>query len=122
LQAYERMTLFLERITLNNLVLRLSSQALSAREFHQLLVREVREEFNHNLSQQVYMSDKVWIDIVRAMEDVVQVINEANASMPENASAMDLGRRIFQLAIEKNTNQTITALKSLKDEVRSLYA
>jgi hypothetical protein len=68
------------------------------------------------------MSDKVWIDIVRAMEDVVQVINEANASMPEKANAMDLGRRIFQLAIEKNTNQTITALKSLKDEVRSLYA
>ncbi|MBU1821886.1 MAG: hypothetical protein KKG00_10305, partial [Bacteroidetes bacterium] len=53
LQAYERMCLFLERITPNQLLLRMSGSATNALEFQQILLREIREEFNHNLAQQV---------------------------------------------------------------------
>jgi len=60
LQAYERITLFLERISPQNLLIRLSDPAYSAREFQKLLLDEIRNEYNHNVSQQVYMSEEVW--------------------------------------------------------------
>src|SRR5271154_3809037 len=60
LQAYERITLFLERISPQNLLLRLSDATYSARDFQKLLLDELRNEYNHNVSQQVYMSEDVW--------------------------------------------------------------
>src|SRR6202161_1604458 len=60
LQAYERITLFLERIAPQNLLLRLSDATYSARDFQKLLLDEIRNEYNHNVSQQVYMSEDVW--------------------------------------------------------------
>src|SRR6187402_2039783 len=56
LQAYERMALFLERITPANLLLRLNGETSVALDLQQLLLREIREEYNHNVSQQIYMS------------------------------------------------------------------
>src|SRR5690606_6021575 len=71
LQAYERMTLFLERISPQNLLIRLSGPGMTAREFHQLLLSEIRTEYNHNASQQVYMSQEVWDLIINAKEDLI---------------------------------------------------
>src|SRR5574339_841938 len=68
LQAYERMTLFLERIAPQNLLIRLNTSNMPAREFHQLLLNEIRNEYNHNVSQQVYMSEEVWGQIKSAKE------------------------------------------------------
>src|SRR4028119_1270098 len=67
LQAYERMCLFLERISPHNLVVRLNEPAYNAIQFHQKLLLEIREEYNHNLSQQVYMSDQSWTYVKNAM-------------------------------------------------------
>ncbi len=67
LQAYERMTMFLERITPNNLLVRLSGNAVQVLDFQQLILREIRDEFNHNLSQQVYMSHELWERIMRSL-------------------------------------------------------
>lgn len=69
LQAYERMSLFLERIAPNNLIVRLNQPELSSREFHQMLLEDIRNEYNHNVSQQVYMSDEVWQEIKTAKEE-----------------------------------------------------
>src|ERR1700741_2896889 len=55
LQAYERMTLFLERTAPQNLLVRINAPGLSAREFHRLLLDEIRNEYNHNVSQQIYI-------------------------------------------------------------------
>ena len=60
LHAYERMTLFLERMAPQNLLVRLNTAATPAREFHQQLLAEVRNEYNHNVSQQVYIGEEVW--------------------------------------------------------------
>ncbi|MDQ3394398.1 MAG: hypothetical protein M3512_09850, partial [Bacteroidota bacterium] len=71
LQAFERMALFLERITPNNLVLRLNDGSYSAKQFQQVLLSEIREEYYHNLSQQVYMADESWDLVKNAMEEII---------------------------------------------------
>ena len=71
LQAYERICLFLERITPSNLIIRVNEPGLSAPAFQQLLLKEIRDEYNHNVSQQVYMSSEVWEMVKTAKEDLI---------------------------------------------------
>jgi hypothetical protein len=118
LQAYERMCLFLERIAPNNLVIRVSQIAVTSGDFHQLLLSEIREEFNHNLSQQVYMSDEAWVAIKSAMEEVVIYINNAAALVSKDAKPVELAKAIFENFMQNNADPTGKALKVIKDEIR----
>jgi hypothetical protein len=118
LQAYERMTLFLERITPNNLLLRLSGNATSAVELQQLLLSDVREEFNHNLAQQVYLSNEAWERIRHALNEVTAAVNAAAQELPTDAPPLDLSRRIFERWVALNPSPTDEALRFLKEEAR----
>lgn len=121
LQAAERLCLLLERITPNNLVRRVADSGYSAMELHGILVGEVREEFNHNLSQQVYFSDETWESVRRAMESVVTLCNTAIQDVGGEARGLDLAKRIFQLSLDQRNDAIQQALKQVKDEVRIFY-
>lgn len=121
LQAYERMVLFLERISPQNLLRRLNAGELSARELRHVLLHEIREEYNHNLSQQVYMSDESWHSVRNAMEEVIALVNQAADTLPEEAKAIDLNRRILQKTMEENLDPAGPALKKIKDEIRQTF-
>lgn len=121
LQAYERMALFLERITPNNLLLRLSGNATSAAELQQLLLSDVREEFNHNLAQQVYLSNEAWERIRRALNEVTAAINTAAQELPTDAPPIELSRRIFDRWVALDPSPTDEALRFLKEEVRGNF-
>jgi len=121
LQAYERIILFLERITPNNLILRVSNPAYSAKEFQQVLLKEIREEFNHNLSQQVYLSDKAWLEVKKAVEDLMVVINNSSNTLHQDSSGLDLAKRIFENIIENNTDITSEAISFIKNEIRQVF-
>ncbi|RRA99885.1 DUF7935 family protein [Larkinella rosea] len=121
LQAYERMALFLERITPANLLLRLSGEVPVALEFQQLLLREIREEYNHNVSQQIYMSQAVWENVQNAMNEVVLLINEAAGEIAPESPALDLSKKIFEKIIQKNSQPTAAGLKAVKDEVQTVF-
>ena len=121
LQAYERMCLFLERISPNNLIVRLNNGEYNTAQFQHVLLAEIREEFNHNLSQQVYMSDEAWNMIRRAMEDLVVKINQAGSEVDKEAKALDLAKRIFDLVMEQGTDQIQEALAFIKEEIRQEF-
>ena len=118
LQAYERMCLFLERITPNNLLIRTNGVATQAIEFQQILLHEVREEFNHNLSQQVYMSNDAWEHVRSAQQEVITLINQAAAEVKPDAAPIDLSKKIFEKIVQENRNPTALALKFVKDEIQ----
>ncbi len=121
LQAYERMCLFLERISPPNMLLRLNNSGYSAREFHKLLLDEIRNEYNHNVSQQIYMSEDVWSMIKNAKEDLTILINEASSNMGAEASSLDLARKIFELTLEKKVEPLGHALSELKKEIQQTF-
>ncbi len=121
LQAYERMCLFLERISPNNLVLRLNQSDLAATTFQHVLISEIREEFNHNLSQQLYMSDKAWKAIEAAKEDLIMLINHAAAQLPEEAPSIALAKRILEMNAERPVDSINFALTLVKDEIRAIF-
>jgi hypothetical protein len=121
LQAYERMCLFLERITPNNLLLRLVSSAMSALELQQILLQEIREEYNHNVAQQLYISSNAWEQVTNAMNETVAVINQASTEVAAEAPPADLAKKIFSHVIEKEVQPSSHALKVLKEEIRTLF-
>lgn len=120
LQAYERMALLLERISPNNMLLRLSEPSISAFEFQHLLQKEIREELNHNLSQQVYISDEGWKKTKAAVNEVVAIIQGAAEKMNEKNNAIDLAEAIFDLMIKENKEPIADALLFIKAEARQL--
>ena len=121
LQAYERMCLFLERIAPNNLLIRLVPSAMSALELQQILLHDIREEYNHNVAQQLYISSNAWEQLVNAMNETVAVINQAATEVPGEAPPADLAKKIFSHVIEKETQPSTHALKVLKEEIRQLF-
>ena len=121
LQAYDGMTLFLERISPPNLLLRLNNPGYSAREFHKLLLDEIRNEYNHNVAQQIYMSEEVWNMIRNAKEDLTILINEASSQMEAESTSLDLSRKIFELSLEKKVEPINHALSELKKEIQQVF-
>lgn len=121
LQAYERMTLFLERIAPQNLLIRLNNPGFSARDFQKVLLDEIRSEYNHNASQQVYMGEDVWNQIRNAKEDLVILINEAASHMSAEANSIDLSKKIFEMVMEKKVDLILLALTELRKEIQQTF-
>lgn len=121
LQAYERITLFLERIAPQNLLLRLTDSAYSAKEFQKVLLDDIRNEYNHNVSQQVYMSEEVWNMVRNAKEDLAVMINEASSQMATDARALDLSKKIFEIVMDKKVDPIGHALSELKKEIQQTF-
>jgi predicted AlkP superfamily phosphohydrolase/phosphomutase len=121
LQAYERISLFLERISPENIVTRLNTQQFTSKEFQTLMIREIREEFNHNLSQQVYMSHELWESIKNTLEQYISLINTTGAEMKEDAKGLDLAKRLFEKMAEKDFNAIEQDQAKLKAEIQQLF-
>ena len=118
IQAFERMCLFLERISLNNLVLRVNDPSFNAWEFQQKMIMDIRDEYNHNLTQQIYMSDDAWLMIKRTQEEIISLINNAGELVDREAKGIELAKKIFELLINRQINPTDITLRFLKDELR----
>lgn len=119
LQAYERMALFLERIEPNQLLFRVNNPELTAAQMQAVLLSTIRSEYEHNMSQQIYISPEVWESIKRAKENVVNAINIAAGKLPPEAMAIDLDSAIFQITAEESP--IAAAMKNLKKEIQTLY-
>ena len=121
LQAYERFVLFLERIHPSNLVLRLNSPDITALQLQSLLVRTIREEFEYNLSQQLYISANSWELIKNAKEETIAMINQASAKVGEQAHSSDLVKEIFDISISKGKLPLDLAIEAIKKELQRLF-
>lgn len=121
LQAYERICLLLERITPNNILVRLNDPAYNAKAFQQLLLKEIREELSHNLSQQVYLSDHAWETVKMAVEEVSVLINNSSTNLTEENSALELSKAIFENMMQLDKDPVSDALKVVKNEIREFF-
>jgi hypothetical protein len=85
------------------------------------LLQNVREEFEHNLSQQVYISSQAWELIRTAREDIIKLVNTAAAKLNDNATSTELSQKIFELSLSENKLITKTAMEFLKNEIRQVF-
>ncbi|MFT6855733.1 MAG: hypothetical protein ACJA0X_001708 [Cyclobacteriaceae bacterium] len=121
LQAYERVCLLLERVSPGNIIPRLNENGMNARQFQADLVIEIRKELNHNLSQQVYLSNDAWAYVSGAIEQLISMINEAGNQLTEEASSLDLARLIFEKSMQQETDVIKNAIGAVKREIQQLF-
>lgn len=122
LQAYERLALFLERISPGNLIPRVRQPGMNSKELQYHIISSIRSEYEHNLSQQIYVSPELWDTINFAKNELIKVVNLLSASLPENADSMELTKGLLDYYIKaERTMPTEKALDLLKIEVRKLY-
>lgn len=121
LQAAERLCLLLERISPNNLVRRANPVAYTVGELYPLLLAEVREEFNHNFSQQVYFSEETWEAVKRAVEEVTTIINLSRQMLEVDAPGINLAKAIFAQSLERKNDAIAFALKQVKSEINIYF-
>ena len=119
LQAYERMAMFLERIDPNQLLFRVSNPELTAYQMQTILLATIRSEYEHNLSQQVYISPEAWEGIKNAKEKVVNVINLAAGHLEEGAMSTDLAGEVLTAVADESP--TAAAMAELKKDIALLY-
>ncbi|GET29814.1 hypothetical protein [Prolixibacter sp. SD074] len=120
LQAYERLTMFLERISPQSLLTRTLSD-ISAARFHYELLKQIRQEYEHNLSQQIYVSVPAWEALRGAKESLIMLINKAADEVKKDEPAISLSNKIFQMYMEQEDQPVAIALAELKKEVRKLF-
>lgn len=121
LQAYERLVLLCERIAMPNLISRVSQPGLSAKEMQFLLGESIKQEYEYNASQQIYVSEVAW-NAVRSLRDQnLLMINTIAKSLPADATATELNRRLMEAMMqeEKAAIHTFTA-NTLNAEAKKL--
>jgi hypothetical protein len=93
--AYERLIVLAERIALPNLISRLNDSSFSAREMQTILNENIKQEFEHNVSQQIYVTPDAWSAVKNLKEQNQLAVNQIAALMPANATALDLNKQIL---------------------------
>jgi hypothetical protein len=121
LQAYERLILFLERISPEALVMRVSRQDQNVNQTLSDLVSTIRTEFEHNLVQQTYISSQGWDMVKTAKNNMIKLITEAAKEHKPSESGLLLSRLILEWASEVNGSPVAPAIEYLKKEVRELF-
>ena len=121
LQAYERLSLFCERISLQNLVLRLNKEGLSAAEFHIALLLAIQQEYEHNITQQVYVSEKLWTIIKMAKDDAVNFTGLVAESVNPKAEAKELAQALVDYLQKRPMSGPDQALVAIKKEAALIF-
>ena len=119
LQAYERMALFLERISPAKLLIRVTPISSDKDSYEALLIQNIEQEFEHNLSQQIYVSDKCWSIINTAKNATIQLIRKA--SLLEKTDTANKLREVVLTEMMERRSPSDAALSFLKEEVSQLW-
>lgn len=120
LQAYERITLFLERITPDSLIMRVMNPKMTSQQLQSELLKTIRAEFEHNLSQQIYLSPKAWEIVKNAKEQVIKIINIAFTKVKADDPAIRLSQQIIEKMVDIQKSPTHLAIEYLKEELKSI--
>ncbi len=119
LQAYERIALFLERISPGKLLTRMAPVGEDTKSYESLLIHTIDQEFEHNLTQQIYVSDECWNTVIAAKNATIGLVRKA--AMKEDVDSADKMREILLTTIIEKGAPSDTALAAVKTEVGEMF-
>jgi hypothetical protein len=100
LQAYERLMLLVDRIALPNLIGRTAAAGLSARDMQLLLTQQIRQEFEYNVTQQIYVTQESWEAVRNLKDQNLLIINQIASFLPAESTGQDLSRAILEMLMQ----------------------
>ena len=121
LQAYERVILLLERISPPSLILRENIPGMNVKQLQTTLVKAIRDEYEHNLSQQVYISRQAWELVKTSKDEMVKLINDAAANVDGNAPSTELAKVVFDIIVQTEKLPVDIAIEVIKNEIQDTF-
>ena len=121
LQAYERIILFLERISPDSLIIRVSQPGMSAKQLQNDMIATIRAEYEHNLSQQIYLTNEAWNYVLAARANTIKLINMASEKVPAEAPYLQLSATLLDLSVQTEKTPTSIAIEFIKKEVQMMF-
>ncbi|WP_040280913.1 DUF7935 family protein [Psychroserpens damuponensis] len=119
LQAYERLSLYLERIKPAKLLLRVTPTSSKKEDYEALVIANIEQEFDHNLAQQIYVTDDCWSITSTAKNATIQMIR--NAAQSEKVDTADKLREVILTDMVDKRAPSDAALSYIKEEVSRLW-
>lgn len=120
-EAYQRAVLLMERIHPGSLVMRLHNPGLPAKKLQADLLQAIREEYDHNVSQQLFVSPQGWDMVKNSKEETIKIINLAGNQMSATSLSMDLASKIFEIVAEVGKLPTEITVEYLRKELQELF-
>jgi Cu/Ag efflux pump CusA len=121
LQAYERLVLLCERISIPNLISRTNIAQLSAREMQVILLENIKQEFEYNASQQIYVTPIAWESVRNLKDHSMLIINQVAGLLPPEARASDLNRQLLDVVMNQQDQPLhLAVLDTLSFEAKKL--
>lgn len=121
LQAYERLTVYLERINPQALILRINQNSMNPVQLRDALILTIRTEFEHNISQQIYVTPHAWDIVLATKEELIDTINQAEGSLHQEGTTMNMIQEIMEHYIAHDRRPMQTALDKIKADVQTLF-
>ena len=120
LRAYERLALLLERTTPDHMLMGLDVTTMTVPQLQQHLLQTIRAEYEHNMSQQVYVSDEVWALVINARDQMAAFVVTIATQLPPEADAMTYAKTLITAYASNGETPTDKALEELKNEAKTL--
>ena len=120
MRAYERLTLLLERTTPEHMLIELNLSEMTPLQVQAHLMRTIRQEYDHNLSQQIYISNEVWDLIDNAKQQTIAFVNSIAQQMPPESNALDYAKTLITAYRSNGDTPNDIALQALKNEAKTL--
>lgn len=118
LQAYERITLYLERINPESLIMRNHRSGMTALDIQRELLKNIREEFDHNLSQQIYVNDASWASVRHAKDEMTKLVKFTGSQVEGSASALAFSETFLKITSQLQTLPTQFAIEKVRNELK----
>ncbi len=118
LQAYERMVIFLERIAPDSILTRVNNiNELTALQLQKSILQQVKQEWEHNISQQLYIRQDTWIMLSNAKESLIQLTNTCAAEVTLDSTALEYAKHIIQTFNKVEKTPASIAMNMLKRDI-----
>jgi hypothetical protein len=121
LQAYERVAIYIERINPANMLIRLHVSGVTVRELQHLALSDIRTEYQHNMSQQLYISHDAWAMVKDLKEKTINLLNNAAKGLPPEASSVELSKTVLTHLATLEENPYDIALDAIRKEMQYLF-
>lgn len=120
LQAYERIILFVERIAPQNLISRVNQPGFTVLDMQIGMVSSIKSEYDHNVSQQIYVTPTAWEAVKTVKEQTISIINQMALKLPPDAAAIELNKQILELFMRQPESPSDIAAEIINAEARKL--
>ena len=121
MQSYERLVLLLERTQIPGIISRVHRQGMSARLLQNEITTTIRGEFEHNITQQLYVSKNAWEFVKKSRDESIKLVNMAAIKVSDSASSIEYSRELLTLLAAQETDWNQKALDVVKAEFRKAF-